>query len=85
MCIPLIEVSCAANRDGSVANTTEKEQIERQAVLALKGLTERRLTDVAVRGGTHFSRIDEVGGGLLRSFTLCTLCPEPALSEVEGW
>jgi hypothetical protein len=48
-----MEVSCAANRDGSVANTTEKAQIEGQTALTLKSLTERRLTDVAVSGRMH--------------------------------
>jgi hypothetical protein len=50
MFIPLIDVSCATSQDDSVDNTKDKAQIERHAALALKGLTERRVTDVAVTG-----------------------------------
>jgi hypothetical protein len=48
-----MDESCAPNRDGSAANKMEKAQIKRQAALALKGLTERRLTDVAACKEMH--------------------------------
>jgi hypothetical protein len=45
--IPLIELDCAANWEGSVVNTMKKALIECRTALVLKGLTEKRLTDVA--------------------------------------
>jgi hypothetical protein len=78
-----MESSCAADQDGSVANTKEKAQIECQVALALKGLTERRLTDVALCGGRHPSQREEMAGRSLKGFTLCN--PVSSVVKILGF
>jgi hypothetical protein len=75
--IPLMEADCAANWEGSVVNTMKKALIECQAALVLKGLTEKRLTDVAACDAS--SRRGEVIG-FSRGFTPCN--PVPSVVKI---
>jgi hypothetical protein len=64
-----MEVSCAANQDGSIPNeiTIRKRQIEYRAIREVRGLT--RDEDAPARSKLHSGELKEIVEAFLKGFT----------------